>query len=58
MRLIPQTVRGVLADPQPTTSVHGWIRSVRAHKNVSFAEIDDGSGVSVQAVLKGGKAEG
>ncbi|TXT15950.1 hypothetical protein VHUM_00453 [Vanrija humicola] len=45
--------------PGPSeTTVNGWVRSVRAHKNVAFAEVDDGSGASVQAVLKGGTADG
>jgi asparaginyl-tRNA synthetase len=58
---IPRTVRSVLVDagaatgePAPIrTEVNGWVRSLRAHKNVAFAEIDDGSGAGVQAVLKG-----
>ena len=38
--------------------LYGWVRSVRAHKNVSFAEVDDGT-ARVQSVLKGkGRAEG
>lgn len=59
------TVRAALASASATAdagpseaTVNGWVRSVRAHKNVSFAEVDDGSGDSVQAVLKGGTAEG
>lgn len=40
--------------------VNGWIKSVRAHKNVAFLEVSDGStGENVQAVLKGkNRAEG
>ncbi|WVF68954.1 hypothetical protein IAT40_003728 [Kwoniella sp. CBS 6097] len=40
--------------------VNGWIRSIRSHKNVAFAEVHDGSSSrGVQAVLKGkGKADG
>ncbi|KIR24966.1 asparagine-tRNA ligase [Cryptococcus deuterogattii LA55] len=40
--------------------VNGWIKSVRAHKNVAFLEVSDGTtGENVQAVLKGkNKAEG
>lgn len=68
---IPATIRTQLASGPsisegatascrpPITEVNGWIRSVRAHKNVAFAEIDDGTGGSVQTVLKGkGKADG
>ncbi|KLT46093.1 asparaginyl-tRNA synthetase [Cutaneotrichosporon oleaginosum] len=36
-----------------TTSASGWIRSLRSHKKVAFAELDDGSGGTLQAVLKG-----
>jgi len=53
---LPRTVRSVLTDAgaEPARAeVYGWVRSLRAHKNVAFAEIDDGSGGSVQAVLKG-----
>jgi hypothetical protein len=36
------------------TTVHGWLKSVRKHKNVVFAEITDGtSPEGVQAVFKG-----
>ncbi|KAK4684204.1 hypothetical protein P7C73_g5992, partial [Tremellales sp. Uapishka_1] len=44
--------------PAARTTVNGWIKSVRAHKNVSFAQIDDGTtGESLQAVLKGDLAK-
>lgn len=34
--------------------VQGWLRSVRAHKNVVFAEVSDGSNAEgLQAVFKG-----
>lgn len=47
------------APPADDVTVHGWVRSVRAHKNVAFAEVGDGSGEEIQAVLKGkGRAEG
>lgn len=36
----------------------GWVRSLRSHKKVAFAEIDDGSGATVQAVLKGDTRDG
>ncbi|WVN85099.1 asparagine-tRNA ligase [Cryptococcus depauperatus CBS 7841] len=40
--------------------VKAWIKSIRAHKNVAFIELNDGSSAeSLQGVLKGGgKAEG
>ncbi|WWC62652.1 uncharacterized protein I303_105249 [Kwoniella dejecticola CBS 10117] len=39
-------------------TVNGWIKSIRTHKNVSFLEVNDGSGASIQAVLKGkGRAD-
>lgn len=41
------------APTEGTTTVSGWIRSLRAHKKVAFAELDDGSGSTLQAVLKG-----
>jgi asparaginyl-tRNA synthetase len=35
-------------------TVKGWIKSIRSHKNVSFAAISDGStSETLQAVLKG-----
>ncbi|WWD04931.1 asparagine-tRNA ligase [Kwoniella europaea PYCC6329] len=71
---LPPTVRTILSQrtaqtaasisstesPGEPISVNGWIKSIRTHKNVSFAEINDGSsGKSLQAVLKGkGKADG
>ncbi|KAL7420802.1 hypothetical protein Q5752_004755 [Cryptotrichosporon argae] len=54
---LPPTLRDLLRQPHGQTTVHGWIKSVRAHKNVAFAEIDDGSGSSVQAVFKDGKGD-
>ena len=56
----------LLAKLEPTANearpaqdeIYGWIRSIRAHKNVSFAEIDDGT-ARIQSVLKGkGRADG
>jgi asparaginyl-tRNA synthetase len=48
----------VADSPAGRAQVHGWLRSVRAHKNVAFLEVDDGTG-RVQGVLKGkGRAEG
>lgn len=43
---------------QGKEELYGWVRSVRAHKNVAFAEVDDGT-ARVQSVLKGkGRADG
>ncbi|BEI80603.1 hypothetical protein CcaverHIS002_0111320 [Cutaneotrichosporon cavernicola] len=57
------TVRGLVevasnpTSPSPaspaSSTASGWIRSLRAHKKVAFAELDDGSGGTLQAVLKG-----
>jgi hypothetical protein len=58
---LPPTLRALLADPPLSTSltVNGWLKSVRAHKNVAFAELSDGSGGGLQAVWKGkGRADG
>jgi len=54
---LPATIRVIITKPaplKPEVTVRGWIKSVRAHKNVSFAAISDGStGDSLQAVFKG-----
>ncbi|KAG7580122.1 hypothetical protein FFLO_00093 [Filobasidium floriforme] len=52
---IPRTIRAVLDEPSSSiTTVQGWLRSIRAHKNVSFLEISDGSSSrNLQAVVKG-----
>lgn len=52
---IPPTTRAILERGAPeATTVHGWLKSIRAHKNVSFLEISDGtSSTSLQAVVKG-----
>jgi hypothetical protein len=58
---LPPTLRALLADPPLSTSltVNGWLKSVRAHKNVAFGEVSDGSGGGLQAVWKGkGRADG
>lgn len=66
-RSLPRTIRAILADapssPAATispTSVHGWIKSARHHKNVSFFELSDGSAAEgLQVVLgRGRSAEG
>lgn len=57
---LPPSLRTLLSDPPLSKElvVQGWLKSVRQHKNVSFAELDDGTG-GVQAVWKGkGKLEG
>ena len=59
LRSLPPTIRNILAQgpSESLIDVHGWIRSIRAHKNVAFVEVDDGT-ARVQAVLKGkGKAD-
>jgi asparaginyl-tRNA synthetase len=39
--------------------VHGWVKTIRHHKNVSFVEISDGtSAESLQAVIKKNKRDG
>ncbi|CAA7267985.1 unnamed protein product [Cyclocybe aegerita] len=60
---LPPTIRQLLASPTtgaidsvPTTTVSGWIKSIRKQKNVSFAVINDGScPKGLQAVLVKGK---
>lgn len=41
------------SETPPSSTASGWIRSLRVHKKVAFAELDDGSGGTLQAVLKG-----
>ncbi|KAF9225764.1 asparaginyl-tRNA synthetase [Gyrodon lividus] len=52
---LPQTIRQILSSRQQPASkihVHGWVKSVRRQKNVTFAVINDGSCASgLQAVL-------
>ncbi|CAD6566556.1 MAG: asparaginyl-tRNA synthetase [Tremellales sp. Tagirdzhanova-0007] len=52
---LPPTIRALLAlppSPQSEVTIRGWIKSVRQHKNVSFAAISDGSeSDSLQAVF-------
>lgn len=60
--VLPPTLRARL-DPSSSSSsgraagvevVQGWLKSVRAHKNVVFAELSDGStAAGLQAVFKG-----
>jgi len=60
LRGIPRTLRAVLSESEipANVEVKGWLKSVRSHKNVTFAEISDGSQTTpLQAVYKGkGKA--
>ncbi|KAL1914795.1 uncharacterized protein VTP21DRAFT_7887 [Calcarisporiella thermophila] len=48
-----KTIRSLLSSPSSeTVTVYGWIRTLRAQKTVSFAEITDGTtSASLQAVL-------
>ncbi|KAF9236681.1 hypothetical protein BU15DRAFT_89065 [Melanogaster broomeanus] len=52
---LPQTIRQILSSGQQPTNkvdIHGWVRSVRRQKNVTFAVINDGScALGLQAVL-------
>lgn len=46
-------------DTSQVVTVHGWIRSVRRMKNVSFVHVADGSTTTpLQAVLTGEQSEG
>lgn len=57
--VLPPTIRQLLRSPLPsnlpkstTTTVSGWIKSIRKQKNISFAVITDGSSTKgLQAVL-------
>ncbi|KJE88777.1 asparaginyl-tRNA synthetase [Capsaspora owczarzaki ATCC 30864] len=58
VRLRFQSVRSVLVEGNAGDHVvvSGWVRSVRAQKSVSFAELSDGSTLkSIQIVLKPGQ---
>ncbi|KIJ61659.1 hypothetical protein HYDPIDRAFT_136994 [Hydnomerulius pinastri MD-312] len=52
---LPPSIRQILSSGQESASnihVHGWVKSVRRQKNVTFAVINDGSCASgLQAVL-------
>lgn len=53
---LPLTIRQILASGQDSASkvhdIHGWIKSVRRQKNVTFAVVNDGSCASgLQTVL-------
>ena len=59
-----RTIRALLSDPAASSTapdanvtVRGWIRSVRQQKQVSFANINDGSTLKgIQAILKSNDA--
>ncbi|KAG8216894.1 hypothetical protein J3R82DRAFT_7164, partial [Butyriboletus roseoflavus] len=55
---LPLTIRQILASGQDSASkvhVHGWVKSVRRQKNVTFAVVNDGSCPSgIQTVLSNG----
>ena len=63
--VLPPTIRQLLRSPLPsnlpkstTTTVSGWIKSIRKQKNISFAVITDGSSTKgLQAVLVKGADE-
>jgi len=60
---VPPTIRTILRADGPSGSAspvtaHGWLKTLRVHKNVAFGEIDDGTS-NVQGVWKGkGRADG
>ena len=53
------TINDILRGPiMSTSTVHGWVRSIRLHKNVAFAMIYDGStGEDLQIVLQPADAQ-
>lgn len=56
-----QTITHVLkhAPLDARVTVHGWVRSVRVQKRVSFANVSDGSNAAgIQAVLNEEQAKG
>ena len=52
---LPLTIRQILASGKDTATkvhVHGWVKSVRRQKNITFAVVNDGSCASgLQTVL-------
>ena len=55
-RLSPSSVSSSIQDDKQGQEVRidGWLKSVRGHKNVVFAEVNDGStSEGLQAVFKG-----
>ncbi|TIA91061.1 hypothetical protein E3P99_01213 [Wallemia hederae] len=59
MKLVPATITEALkrSVPNHPISVHGWIRSVRQQKKLSFAHLSDGNG-EVQVTLSPELARG
>jgi aspartyl/asparaginyl-tRNA synthetase len=58
---LPKTIKSILNDQSPidtSVSINGWIRSVRTQKNVSFANVNDGSNMKgIQAILTNDQAK-
>jgi hypothetical protein len=58
---LPKTIKAILNEKVPaetTVSINGWIRSVRSQKNVSFANVNDGSNLKgIQAILNSDQAK-
>jgi asparaginyl-tRNA synthetase len=55
-RLSPTTleIAGSSSEQGEEVKIDGWLKSVRGHKNVVFAEVNDGSSSEgLQAVFKG-----
>ena len=55
-RLAPSTLEnaGSPSEQGEEVKIDGWLKSVRGHKNVIFAEVNDGSSSEgLQAVFKG-----
>jgi asparaginyl-tRNA synthetase len=52
-RLVPNSINGAEENGEEVR-IDGWLKSVRGHKNVVFAEVNDGStSEGLQAVFKG-----
>lgn len=58
---LPKTIKSILNEKCSTdapVSINGWIRSVRTQKNVSFANVNDGSNLKgIQAILTNDQAK-
>ncbi|KAH8552583.1 asparaginyl-tRNA synthetase [Umbelopsis sp. PMI_123] len=58
---LPRTIKAILNEKNPVeapVSINGWIRSVRSQKNVSFANVNDGSNLKgIQAILNNDQAK-
>ncbi|ORY25624.1 hypothetical protein BCR39DRAFT_498984 [Naematelia encephala] len=57
---LPSTIRSILspisAGSSGSTTIYGWLTSVRVHKKVTFVQVSDGSGTA-QAVFKHGNED-